>query len=137
MSSAVLELDKEIFRHAEETGLEKGFLELLKIRASQINHCAFCLRMHTRDALKYGESTERISVLPAWRETGYFNEKERGALALMEAITSISDGQVPDETYHFASASLNEKEIAAVEWLGVMINSWNRIAISGRTPVAP
>ena len=79
--------------------------------------------------------SDRISVLPAWRETKYFSDKERAALALIEAITLISDGQVPESVYSEAAAVLSDQEIAAVEWLGVVINAWNRIATSSRYPV--
>jgi alkylhydroperoxidase family enzyme len=91
--------------------------------------------LHTRDAIASGESSDRISVLPAWRETKYFSDKERAALALIEAITLISDGQVPESVYSEAAAVLSDQEIAAVEWLGVVINAWNRIATSSRYPV--
>jgi alkylhydroperoxidase family enzyme len=93
--------------------------------------------MHTSDALSSGESIERVSVLPAWRETDYFTDKERASLELMEAMTFIADGQVPEAVYERAAATLSKEEIAAVEWLGVVINAWNRVAISSRYPVKP
>jgi AhpD family alkylhydroperoxidase len=104
---AVAGLEKLASEAADSAGLATGFSHLLRLRASQINQCAFCLRMHTRDALAAGESSDRISVLPAWRETGYFDEKERAALALVEAVTLISAGQVPDATYAEAAARLS------------------------------
>jgi AhpD family alkylhydroperoxidase len=134
---AVADLDKLAVEAVAAAGLAEGFAHLLRLRASQINQCAFCVRMHSKDALTSGETPERISVLPAWRETGYFNDKERAALELIEAITLISDGQVPDAVYEHAAANLSKEEIAAVEWLGVVINAWNRIAISSRYPVKP
>jgi AhpD family alkylhydroperoxidase len=134
---AVSDLDKLASQAAMSAGLADGFSHLMRLRASQINRCAFCVRLHTRDALKSGETTDRISVLPAWRETEYFTEKERAALELVEAITLISDGQVPDSVYTKAVESLSTKEIAAIEWLSVVINAWNRIAISSRYPVKP
>lgn len=91
--------------------------------------------MHTRDALASCQSSDRISVLPAWRETQYFDEKERAGFELIEAVTLISDGQVPDSLYESVAASLSDQEIAAIEWLGVAINAWNRIAIPSRYPV--
>jgi AhpD family alkylhydroperoxidase len=115
--------------------LDEGFCHLLKLRASQINQCAFCVRMHTRDALASGESTDRLSVLTAWRETEYFTQKERAALELVEAITLISDGQVPDSVYAKAVEALSSEEMVAIEWLSVVINTWTRIAISSRYPV--
>lgn len=132
---AVAGLDQMAAATAAAAGLQTGFTHLLRLRASQINGCAFCVRMHTHDALGSGESIERVSVLPAWRETGYFDDKERAALELMEAVTLIADGQVPDAVYEQASAALTQDQIAAVEWLAVVINAWNRIAISSRYPV--
>jgi AhpD family alkylhydroperoxidase len=132
---AVAGLDRLASEALASAGIAVGFSHLLRLRASQINQCAFCVRMHTRDALSSGESSDRISVLPAWRETEYFSEKERQALALVEAITLISEGQVPDAIYEQAAASLSKEEISAIEWLAVAINAWNRVAISSRYPV--
>lgn len=134
---AVAGLDKLASQTALSAGLTEGFTHLMRLRASQINQCAFCVRLHARDAMNSGESADRISVLPAWNETAYFTEKERAALALVEAITLISEGQVPDAVYATAAKSLSSEEIAAVEWLSVVINAWNRIAISSRYPVKP
>jgi AhpD family alkylhydroperoxidase len=132
---AVSSLDKLASQATKSAGLDEGFCHLLRLRASQINQCAFCVRAHTRDALASGESTDRISVLPAWRETQYFTQKERAALELVEAITLISAGQVPDSVYAKAVEALSSEEVAAIEWLSVVINAWTRIAISSRYPV--
>lgn len=132
---AAIGLDRLSSDAAKNAGIEEGFSHLLRLRASQINQCAFCVRLHTRDAIASGESSDRIAVLAAWRETGYFTPKERAALELMEAITLISAGQLPDSTYEQAAASLSKDEISAIEWLAVVINIWNRVAISSRTPV--
>lgn len=134
---SVAHLDRLASEHAASAGIAEGFTYLLRLRASQLNQCAYCVRLHTRDALASGESSDRISVLPAWRETKYFNDKERAAFALVEAVTLISNGQVSDSVYAEASSVLSDKEIAAIEWLGVTINAWNRIAISSRYPVTP
>lgn len=134
---AVAALDRLSTEAAAAAGVAEGFAHLLRLRASQINQCAFCVRAHTRDALASGESSDRISVLPAWRETAYFSAKERAALGLVEAITLIAEGQVPDAVYEQAAASLDRNEMAAIEWLAVVINAWNRIAISSRYPVGP
>lgn len=134
---AVSGLEKVASAAFAATDFSAGFPHLLRLRASQLNECAFCLRMHTRDALAKGESTDRISVLPGWRETEYFSEKEQAALMLTEAITLISEGQLPDDVYEEAAAYLSEEEIAAVEMIAITINAWNRIAISSRYPVAP
>jgi AhpD family alkylhydroperoxidase len=130
-------LDKQARELAAFAGFADGLVHLLKLRASQINQCAFCVRMHTRDALKSGETSDRISVLTAWRESGYFTEKERAALSLIEAVTRISEGQVPDAVYDEAASHLSDQEIAAVEWLAIVINAWNRIATASRYPVKP
>lgn len=134
---AVAGLDKLASQFAaSSSNFAEGFIHLLRLRASQINQCAFCVRMHTGDALNSGESIERVSVLPAWRETSYFDPRERAALELLEAITLISEGQVPDAVYAQAEAALATDEIAAVEWIAVVINAWNRIATSSRYTVA-
>lgn len=108
--------------------------ELIKIRASQINHCAFCLDMHTRDARKHGVSEQKIDVLAAWEEAEtLFTERERAALALTEAITELGDGHVPDEVYTRAAEVFSERELAQVIAMAVTINAWNRINVAVRT----
>lgn len=133
----VYELDNKTTQILEKAGIEKGFGHLLRLRASQLNECAFCARMHARDALSCGESSDRLAVLVAWRETTYFTDKEAAALELVEAITLIAEGQIPDDVYQRASSTLSEDELVAISWLGVTINAWNRIGIAGRLPVAP
>lgn len=132
---SVIELDRLVSAALATAGIAEGFSHLLRLRASQINQCAFCIRLHTRDALASGEPIDRVAVLAAWRETKYYTQKERAALKLVEAITMISDGQVPDTLYEQAAANLSQEEVAAIEWLAVVINTWNRIAISSRYPV--
>jgi AhpD family alkylhydroperoxidase len=132
---SVVALDQLASEVVAQAGIENGFSHLLRLRASQINQCAFCVRLHARDALAGGESNDRLAVLPAWRETSYFSPKERAALALVEAITLVSDGQVADAVYEQAEKTLSPSEISAIEWLSVVINAWNRIAISSRYPV--
>lgn len=134
---AAVELERQTEKYASSSGITEGFAHLLRLRASQLNGCAFCIRMHSRDAVSCGEASDRISVLPAWRETGYFTVKERTALALLEAVTLIADGQIPESIYQQAVEVLSPEEVAAVEWVAVMINVWNRISISSRTPVKP
>ena len=130
---AMLGLEKYI----AGSGLDKKLYELIKTRASQINGCAFCLNMHTRDALKLGETAQRLFLLDAWRETTLFTAKERAVLALTEAMTLIADspGPVSDEVYAAAKEQLTDKELAAVIMAVVAINGWNRIAITSRTPL--
>ena len=107
--------------------------ELIKIRASQINHCAFCLDMHVRDARKHGVSEQKLDVLAAWEEAGgLFSERERAVLALTEAITELGDGHVPDQVYARAAAVFTERELAQVIAMAVTINAWNRINVTAR-----
>ena len=117
---------------AQSAGISDGLTHLIRLRASQINGCAFCARMHTRDALACGETSDRVSVLSAWRETTDFDDRERAALALVEAITLISDGPLAEQTHARAAEALTDAEISAIEWLAIVINAWNRIAIASR-----
>ncbi|MCV7012060.1 carboxymuconolactone decarboxylase family protein [Mycolicibacterium madagascariense] len=110
--------------------------ELVKIRASQINRCAFCLDMHTADARTNGETDQRLALVAAWAEAGaLFTERERAALELTEAITELDRGHVPDEVYEKAAAVFTEEELAKVIAMAVTINAWNRISVSTRVPV--
>ncbi|OJX62925.1 MAG: alkylhydroperoxidase [Micrococcales bacterium 73-13] len=134
---AMLELDDRAARAAAESGLDARLVELVKIRASQLNGCAFCLRMHVADAIAHGESAERLAVIAAWWESQYFTEAERAALQLTERVTRIGDhGRLPDRGVDPA-AHLDERQHAAVAWLVVVINAWNRIAITSHYPVGP
>jgi len=109
--------------------------ELIKIRASQINHCGFCLNMHLVDARKHGVSEQKLDVLAAWEEAGdLFSDRERAALALAEAVTLIADG-VPDDVYEQAAAVFSERELAQAIAMAVTINAWNRINVTVRTAV--
>lgn len=117
---------------AREAGVEAELLELVRIRASQINGCAFCIDMHTKDARAAGETEQRIYALNAWAETPFFTPRERAALALTEAITLVHDGRVPDDVYQAATEVFSDDETAALIWAAVVINAYNRIAISTR-----
>ncbi|MFF4643918.1 carboxymuconolactone decarboxylase family protein [Streptomyces sp. NPDC001389] len=118
---------------ASTKGLDPVLVELVKIRASQINHCAFCLDMHTKDALAAGESVERVIQLAAWEESRHFyTEKELAAIELTEAVTVLTDGFVPDEVYAKAAAHFEEAELAQLITVIAMINVWNRIAVTTR-----
>lgn len=134
---SLLTLYRQVLDHCAAVDLPPALLELVKIRISALNGCAYCLRLHTRDAVANGESQERLAVLPAWRETGYFTDQERSALALAEAITRVGEGQVPDAVYHGAAAHLSDEQIAAVAWLAVAMNALNRVAITSRNAVDP
>ncbi|MFL9832035.1 carboxymuconolactone decarboxylase family protein [Flavobacterium sp. ARAG 55.4] len=110
--------------------LSKIQKELIKIRASQINGCAFCIDMHTKDALKYGETTQRIFLLNAWHDTQLFTEEEKALLAITEEITLIANKGLSDETYAKAAQFFDKNQIAQIIMAVVTINAWNRIAIS-------
>lgn len=116
--------------YLQNSNLSKSHLELIKIRASQINGCAFCINMHTADALKQGESSQRIFLLNAWKETTLFSEEERTILAMTEEITQISINGLSDETYAKAVKLFDQNYIAQIIMAIVTINAWNRIAIS-------
>jgi len=117
--------------------VDPGLGELIKIRASQMNHCAFCLDMHTRDARKIGVSEQKLDVLAAWSEAGeLFDETERAALALTEAITELGHGGVPDDVYEDAAGVFSDRELGQVIAMAVTINAWNRINVTVRTPPA-
>jgi AhpD family alkylhydroperoxidase len=119
--------------YVASSGLEKSLYELVKTRASQINGCAFCLDMHTKDARKAGETEQRLYALSAWHETPFYSERERAALEWTEALTLISDTDVPDALYENVRKQFNESEIVALTIAIVAINGWNRLAISFRT----
>jgi AhpD family alkylhydroperoxidase len=118
--------------YVDASGLEKPLRELIKIRASQINGCAFCLAMHTKDARKLGESDERMHLLDAWREAPIYSARERAALAWTEAVTLISEHHVPDEVYEEAKRQFSEKELVDLTAAVLAINGWNRAAIAFR-----
>ncbi len=114
------------------SGIEPSLIELVKIRASQINGCAFCLHMHTTDARRQGEAEMRLHLLSAWREAPVYTERERAALAWTEALTLITVGHAPDDVYETARRQFSELELAALTSAIVAINAWNRIAIAYR-----
>ena len=122
--------------YLHQCGLDKKHLELIKIRASQINGCAFCINMHTKDALAMGETAQRIFLLDAWRETSLYSEEERVLLAMTEEITHISHAGLTDETFKKAKEVFDEAYIANIILAIATINVWNRIAISSLTQPA-
>ena len=115
------------------SGIERPLLELVKVRASQINGCAFCIAMHVTDATRAGETHERLHLLNAWRETGLYTDRERAALAWTEALTLVAEDDVPDEIYEAARQQFSEKELVDLAYAIVAINAWNRINIAFRT----
>ena len=120
-------------RYVRGSGLEPSLLELIKLRASQINGCAYCVDMHWKDARARGESEQRLYGLMAWRESPYYTERERAALAWTEAVTLIADSHVPDDLYEEVRQYFNETELVNLTFALVAINGWNRLAISFRT----
>ncbi|WP_028551292.1 carboxymuconolactone decarboxylase family protein [Paenibacillus sp. UNC451MF] len=119
-------------QYVEGTSIDKKLRELIKIRASQVNACAFCIDMHTKEARKLGETEQRIYALNAWRETPFFSDAERAVLALTESITLLAETHVPDEVYEEVESYFNEKQIAEIIMQIVTINAWNRIGVSTR-----
>ena len=130
MTRALLALQREI----EATGLDHSLIHLVKIRASQMNGCAYCIDMHTKDARADGETEQRIYALNAWRETPFFNDRERAALEWTEAVTQIADTHVSDDLYERARQQFDEAELVALNFAVISINAWNRIAITFRAP---
>jgi AhpD family alkylhydroperoxidase len=118
----------------ETSGLEHTTLELVKIRVSQINGCAYCLDMHTKDARALGETEQRIYALSAWRETGFYTPRERAALEWAESVTRVWVDQVPDAVYESVKPHFTEAELVALTFAVVAINGWNRLAIPFRAP---
>lgn len=129
-------LMKALNDHVQASGLEKPLLELVKIRASQINGCAFCLDMHARAAKKLGESDERMLLLSAWREAGVFSDREKAALAWTEAVTLISENHVSDTLYHATRKYFSERELVDLTWAITVINGWNRMMAAFAVPPA-
>jgi AhpD family alkylhydroperoxidase len=113
-------------------GLDHKLVHLLKLRASQINGCAYCIDMHSIDARAAGESEQRLYALDAWRETPFFDERERAALAWIEAVTLVSQTHVPDQLFEETKAHFSEQEIVDLTYIAATINAWNRLAISLR-----
>lgn len=116
--------------HIRQCGLEYSLIELVKTRASQLNGCAYCIDMHTKDARVAGETEQRLYALSAWRETPFFSERERAALALTEAVTLIHQGGVTDALYQQAARHFNQEELVNLVTTIITINSWNRLAIT-------
>lgn len=123
----------EIEKFVAGSGLDKTIFELVKFRASQMNGCAYCLDMHSKDARQRGETEQRLYTLSAWRETNFYTDKERAALAWTEALTLISQNEISDELYNEVRKHFDEKEIIALTMTIVGINGWNRLAIPFRS----
>jgi AhpD family alkylhydroperoxidase len=119
--------------YLHESGLEENLLHLIKLRASQINGCAYCLDMHWKDLKSIGETDQRLYELNAWEEGPFYSDRERAALAWTEAVTHVADSHVPDEIYERVRQHFSEKEMADLTLAVATINAWNRLAISART----
>jgi len=128
---AMLTLNEQCDKAAADAGIEPLCVELVRIRVSQLNGCAFCLRMHVRDALDKGETTDRIAVVSAWRETAYFTEAEQAALEIAEGITRISEVGGED------SSALTTQQAAVLKWTAITMNAFNRIAIASHYKIGP
>ncbi|HTG72232.1 MAG TPA: carboxymuconolactone decarboxylase family protein [Terriglobia bacterium] len=122
-------------RQVRQAGFEKGLLDLMRMRASQINGCAYCLDMHSKDARAHGETEQRLYGLSAWRETPYYSERERAALEWTEAVTRVADGHVPDEVYARARDHFSEEELLSLTIAVIATNSFNRLNIAFRPEV--
>jgi AhpD family alkylhydroperoxidase len=130
---ALIQLDRATTKELDLAGIDPRVRELVRIRASQLNGCAYCIDMHTKDARAIGETEQRIYVLSAWRETPFFTDRERAALAFTETVTMLADTHVPDEAYAAVAAEYSEQEVAALISLIVMINAWNAVGVATRS----
>jgi AhpD family alkylhydroperoxidase len=119
--------------YVSKNGLERSLMDLVKTRASQINGCAYCIHMHTREARERGETEERLYLLDAWRESPLYSERERAALAWTEAVTLVSETHVPDAVYDEVRRQFSEEELVKLTHAVAVINVWNRLAISFRS----
>jgi len=130
LGRAMLALQREV----QTSGLEHSLLELVKIRASQINGCAYCIDMHTKDARALGETEQRIYALSAWHETPFFSDRERAALEYAEAVTRVGETHVPDDVWARVQQLFSEDELVSLTFALVTINGWNRLAVAFRIP---
>ena len=131
-SRAMAALDRAATKELDSAGLDPGLRELVRIRASQLNGCAYCIDMHTKDARAAGETEQRLYALPAWRETPFFTSRERAALAFTESVTVLASTHVPEADYEAVAKEFGPAEIGALVALLVAINAWNRIGVATR-----
>jgi AhpD family alkylhydroperoxidase len=127
---ALAHLDQAAIKELDKVGFDPRLRELVRARASQLNGCAYCVDMHAKDARAVGEAEHRLYALPVWRDTPFFTARERAALAFTEAVTTMSDGHVPDAAYDSVAAQFTEDEVAALLALIVAINAWNAVGVS-------
>ena len=131
-SKAMATLDRAATRELDDAGIEPRLRELVRIRASQLNGCAYCIDVHTKDARAIGETEQRIYALPAWQETPFFTARERAALAFTESVTLLASTHVPDADFAAVAAEFSPAEVGALVALIVAINAWNRIGVATR-----
>jgi len=131
-SRAMAHLNHAATRQLDQVDFDHRLRELVRIRASQLNGCAYCIDMHTKDARAIGETEQRLYALPAWRETPYFTDRERAALAFTETVTLVADTHVPAEAYDEVAAVFTEDEVAALLSLIVTINAWTALSVASR-----
>ncbi len=134
LSPEAVEAQLAVERYARSSGLETRLLELVRLRASQLNGCAYCVDMHTKDARVEGETEQRLYAASVWKEAPFFTARERAALAWTEAVTLVSHDHVPDQVYEIARREFSEKELIGLTMAIIAINGWNRLAVSFRTP---
>lgn len=131
-SRAMAHLDKAATKELDNAGIDPKLRELIRVRASQLNGCAYCVDMHTKDARAIGETEQRLYALPVWRETPFFTKRERAALAFTETVTRTAQTHVPDEAYAEIAKEYTPQEVAAILSLIVMINAWNTVGVAAR-----
>jgi len=129
---ALAHLDRAATKELDQAGIDPKLRELIRVRASQLNGCAYCIDMHTKDARAIGETEQRLYALPAWAETPYFTRRERAALAFTESVTLLADSHVPAAAYAAVAAEFSPREVAALLSLIVTINAWNAIGVTAR-----
>jgi len=134
---ALAAFSTQVGQIGRDEGIDPRMSELIQMRASQLNGCSFCIRVHTKRSLSLGETAERLTMLSAWRDSNLYSEQERAALELTEAVTLVHDGQITDDVYERATSVFTAKEYTAILWIAVAINAFNRVAIAGRYPVDP
>lgn len=134
---AMIEVARAVRKAAQDAGLDRTLVELVNIRVSQINGCAYCLHVHVRDALRAGETAQRLAVLPAWRDTTLFSPREQAALTLAESLTALPDARTQDQDYADARAHLSPEELSVVSWIAISMNAFNRVSVVSRHRVLP
>jgi AhpD family alkylhydroperoxidase len=132
---AMAEVNRTVQEAVADAGLDTLLVELVSVRVSQLNGCAVCLDIHTRNALRAGESPQRLTVLPAWRDTQLFSDEERAALTLAESLTTLPGHRAQDADYAKARRYLNDEQLSAVSWIVITMNAFNRLSIVSRHPV--